>query len=293
MRKSIRSDAGCRGRPPIARSAVDRVGAVFALAVGLVVLAGSFSCALGQQGDTAPRGLHYIYLIRHGWYDAADPRDPRVGKALDDLGRRQAKLTGARLAGLPNRPDRLISSTFTRAAQTADIIAKSLHMPVVRDSEVCECAAPNDRWPSRSPADAETCQVRLERAYARYVRPADSDRDERDVIVCHANVIRWLVTKSLGLPTARWPNYEVGNASITVLVVRPDGGTRLAAFSDTGHLPPSLQTWTGRGAGWSPPRPDGGWRGSRRDSTSRHPGIGAPAPPAAYDTLRHSTSGDR
>ena len=45
----------------------------------------------------------------------------------------------------------------------------------------------------------------------------------------------------------------IGNASITVLGVRGDGSTLVAAFSDTGHLPVARQTWTGPGAGWLQP----------------------------------------
>jgi hypothetical protein len=46
---------------------------------------------------------------------------------------------------------------------------------------------------------------------------------------------------------------DIGNGSITVIAVRADGSTRLASFSDVGHLPPDQQSWTGSGAGWSPP----------------------------------------
>jgi serine/threonine-protein phosphatase PGAM5 len=214
--------------------------------------------AMNAPRDTARAGIHYLYLIRHGFYDEGDPRDARVGKALDSLGRAQAKLTGERLAGLPITMDRLVSSTFTRAMETADIMGEALHMRAVRDSELCECSPPSYRQDYVAVRDSvarDSCQSRLIRAWARYVRPAGGREDRHDVLVCHGNVIRWFVTRALGLPTTRWPDYDIGNCSITAIEVRADGSLRLAAFSDTGHLPTRLQTWTGRGAGWSPQPP--------------------------------------
>ena len=228
--------------------------ALAALVIAVAVAPLQDTSRLGARNPAAQAGIRYLYLIRHGAYDEDDPRDPRVGKGLDSLGRDQARLTGGRLAHLPIRIDRLVSSTFTRAAETADIIGKSLHVPVTRDSDVCECSAPSyrpDYVRVDSRAEKEACRTRLERAYRRYVRPAGGPDDRHDVIVSHGNVIRWFVTKALGLPTTRWPDYDIGNCSITVISVRPNGATRLDAFSDTGHLPASLQTWTGKGAGWT------------------------------------------
>lgn len=231
--------------------------------------------AMGAPRDTARAGIRYVYLIRHGYYHEEDPRDPRVGKGLDSLGRAQARLTGARLAGLPIRIDRLVSSTFTRAMETADIIGESLHMKSERDSELSECSPPSyrpDYYIVFDPAAKDSCQARLERAFARYFRPAGGRHDVHDVLVCHGNVIRWLVTRELGLDTQRWPDYDIGNCSITAIAVRPDGSMRLDAFSDTGHLPAAMQSWTGRGAGWSPPPPRS-WRRHRpRDGSGRRPG---------------------
>jgi serine/threonine-protein phosphatase PGAM5 len=242
--------------------------------------------------DSTRAGSRYVYLIRHGWYDGGDPRDERIGKGLDSLGRAQATLTGERLAHLPVKIDMLVSSTFTRARETADIIGQALHMTAVRDSDVSECSAPSyrpDYVHVDNKAEMDSCQASLERAWTRYFRPLSGREDRHDVIVAHGNVIRWLVTRSLGLPTTRWPDYDIGNCSITAIVVRADGTTRLAAFSDTGHLPAALQTWTGRGAGWSPPPP----RIQRRPAGAPSSGVMAPAPEAAYDTLRHEKPKDR
>lgn len=284
-----------RSRPAAARGRRRLASLVAAVLLAAALPAcvraqGARERAMGAPRDTTHAGMRFIYLIRHGWYNANDPRDPRVGMALDSLGRAQARLTGDRLARLPLHPASLVSSTFTRAAETADIIGESLHMSVARDSDICECSPPSyrpDYVREDSKARQAACEEQLERAWARYVKPASDANDVYDVLVCHGNVIRWFTSKALHLDTQRWPDYDIGNCSITVIEVRPDGATRLAAFSDTGHMPPTMQTWTGRGAGWSLPDPAmPPVFGGRRHRDSR--GVMAPAPEAAYDTLKAS-----
>ena len=249
---------------------------------------------MGAPRDTAHAGLRFVYLIRHAWYDGADPRDERTGKGLDSLGRAQAALLADRLSHLPVTFNSLVSSSFTRARETADIIGGAIHMIPARDSGLSECTPPSNRpdyGRGQAPGEMDSCQAKLERSFARYVRPAGGPTDVRDLLVCHGNVIRWMVTRALGLDTHVWPNFDIGNASITVLVVRPDGVVRLAAYSDTGHLQATAQTWTGRGAGWSPPPPTDA-RG-RAPGAARRMGVSMPAPPAAYDTLKQRKPSDR
>jgi serine/threonine-protein phosphatase PGAM5 len=231
--------------------------APFALALLVATMGAATVGAQPAARDTARAGVRYVYLIRHGWYDRSDPRDERLGKGLDSLGRAQAALTGERLARLPVRMDRLVSSTLTRARETADLIGASLRMAPERDSLLSECTPPSDRTDLREhvPGEHDSCRVQIERAWDRYLRPAGGRDDRHDVLVCHGNVIRWMVSRAVRADIARWVDLTIGNGSITALVVRPDGSVRLAAYSDTGHLPAALQTWTGRGAGWSPSPP--------------------------------------
>ena len=101
----------------------------------------------------------------------------------------------------------------------------------------------------RSDEEMAACEANLATAYAKYLAPTP-DADTYDVLVAHGNVIRWLVCKSLGLDPQLWRRFTIGNCSVTALVVAPDGTVRMAAYSDTGHLPVEKQTWTGKGAGW-------------------------------------------
>ena len=69
-----------------------------------------------NQSPRSGSGVHYIYL-----------------------GHEQARLIGARLAALPVKFDRLVSSEFLRASQTADDLGRILRMTPVRDSLLNEC----------------------------------------------------------------------------------------------------------------------------------------------------------
>jgi serine/threonine-protein phosphatase PGAM5 len=124
-----------------------------------------------------------------------------------------------------------------------------------RDSLIQECR-PTSRRPSStsSPEEIALCDASLAAAWAKYVRPS-TGAHVIDLLVCHGNVIRWFTVRSLGVDTKGWAAMEIGNASLTIIAVHPDGSTRLVMFSDVGHLPIDRQTWTGRGPGW----------GTRRD----------------------------
>jgi serine/threonine-protein phosphatase PGAM5 len=212
---------------------------------------------IGSKGFAAepPRpipGVRYLVLIRHGDYDRDDRVDDRVGNGLNARGREQAQLVGQRLAGLPVKLTSLVSSDYTRARETAEIMGRLLGMTPARDSLLRECTPAGDRPPTMGgapPGEEPACDSTLAVAWARYARPSPG-ADAHDVLVCHGNVTRWFACRALGADTRRWRAMDIGNASITVIAVRADSTTRLVMFSDVGHLPVDRQTWTGRGAGW-------------------------------------------
>lgn len=192
------------------------------------------------------QGTRTLVLVRHGLYDNADPRDDDTGKGLTEDGRKQARLTGARLSVWPQPIGTLYASTMTRARETAAILAEALPTLAPRlTRDLRECTPPTDRadiMAGLSPGEADTCRSRLEAAFARYFRPA-AGRDSTEVLVCHGNVIRYFVCRVLGLDPVRWLTMTIANCSLTVVQVRPDGTMRLLSFSDAGHLPVALQTY--------------------------------------------------
>jgi serine/threonine-protein phosphatase PGAM5 len=210
----------------------------------------------GADPPSSGSGIHYLYLIRHGAYDSDPDRnvDDVVANGLNPLGHEQARIVGARLAALPIKPASLVSSTYRRARETAEDIGRVLGMKPTLDSLIHECTATSDRASlMRDPAqEIAACDSNLARAWTKYVVPTP-DADRHDILVCHGNVIRWFVSHVVNADPRRWPWMEIGNASLTIIAVRPDGTTRLVCYSDVGHLPVSKQTWTGRGAGWGTP----------------------------------------
>jgi serine/threonine-protein phosphatase PGAM5 len=205
-----------------------------------------------NKPDPNAPGTRVLYLVRHGYYENEDPADERVGKKLTALGKEQARLAGVRLRDLGVTFDTLRTSTFTRAMESGDIIAREIGLPVLRDSLISECTPPSTRpdikWDT--PGEADSAQAQLEAAWAKYARPSTTSDPLHQILVCHGNVIRWFVTRTLGVDTRQWAQMEAANGGITVIAIRPDGTTRLLIYDEIAHIQPRFQTWAGRGPGW-------------------------------------------
>jgi serine/threonine-protein phosphatase PGAM5 len=199
------------------------------------------------------KGVHYLYLVRHGIYDRdTTATDDRTSNGLNALGHEQAKLVGARLAGLPIKMTHLVSSEFLRAAQTADDMAPFVKLTPTRDASLNECTPSSSNaalMAGEKPGDVAACDSARAVAWSRWFVPTP-DRDTYDVLVCHGNVIRWTLMRTVGADTKSWLNSDVGNCSLTIVAVRPDGSLRLVMYSDVGHIPWEKQTWSGKGGGW-------------------------------------------
>ena len=208
-------------------------------------------CAPTATPPSPVPGTRTLYLVRHGLYDEDDPRDEAVGRGLVPVGREQARRVGARLAALGAPFDTLFTSPFTRARETAAIVAESLPglTPVVA-AELAECApptSPQDASKTPAAAQAEACRAQLERAFARFFTPSPAG-DRHEILICHGNVIRWLWCRALGVDPTAWLRMTIANCSLTVIQVRPDGTCKLFLFGDIGHLPPELIAYPGGAA---------------------------------------------
>jgi serine/threonine-protein phosphatase PGAM5 len=205
----------------------------------------------GAAAPVEKPGYRTLYLVRHGEYDRADARDDSVGKELVPIGVAQTRLLGARLRALPLRFTAFRASPLTRARQTAAVIADELPGTAFAiDPNLEECTPPTRRREAiadETAADLATCKARFERLVAEWLRPvAAGNRD--DLLVAHGNVIRYLVTRALGVDDQAWLEMSIGHASLTVIRVEPDGRCKVIAVGDVGHLPPGLQTGTTGGA---------------------------------------------
>ena len=198
-----------------------------------------------RAADAQAPAERTVVLVRHGSY-APDPKiDDEIGPHLSPLGSAQAHLAGARLAGMPGRFDGMYVSPMQRARDTAAIIGESFpgrHFEVVDD--LAECVPPTwraDVAKDYSRAEQADCEARLDRDFARFFKPAVGG-PQRDLLVCHGDVIRYLVTRAMRVDTRAWLEMSVGNASITVIRVQPDGRMKVIAVGDVGHVPPNLQS---------------------------------------------------
>lgn len=193
---------------------------------------------------TAP-AARIIYLVRHGHYASDKTIDEKIGPGISPLGSAQANLAGARLAGLQIKFDSYYVSPMQRARDTAAVIGKSFpesKFKVVED--LAECTPPTrDKkiMAEEKPADLAACSAALDRVFANYFKPAQGN-SQTELFVCHGNVIRYLVTRSLGVDPVAWLSMSVGHASITKIRIEADGRFKVIAVGDAGHFPPTLLT---------------------------------------------------
>ena len=202
-----------------------------------------------QTNDSDIKGTRTIYLIRHGQYDESDERDEFTGKGLVPLGIAQTRLLAARLKAMPVRFTSLTSSTMARARQTAIIINQEFPELELKQSElICECTPPSWRKDIMIGVDTtekEQCVKNIEQVFSEFFIPSPDANDRNDIIVCHGNVIRYLVTKVLKVDTMSWLQMSITNCSLTIVRIMPDGTMKLDAFSDYGHIPENMRTYTG------------------------------------------------
>lgn len=165
------------------------------------------------------------------------------GGRLTELGREQAHITGRWLAGQleKQRVDVLWSSTLPRAKETAEIIAPSLDHAKVRAAGVLREGMYSKIKGYEVPAsEREADRKRADAAWARFFRTSRTDRLE--IVVCHGNLIRYLVCRALRTPILRWTRMNSSHCAMTRILVRDTGAVRVVSYNETAHLPRHLVT---------------------------------------------------
>ncbi|KAI0981420.1 hypothetical protein GJ496_010731 [Pomphorhynchus laevis] len=185
----------------------------------------------------------HIVLVRHGQY--CHNKDIPIEQVLTKLGRQQAQMTGLRMLECRLQFDRVIQSDLIRAKQTAAIIA-----PIINAKKIDTDPDLNEGFPcvpdpcfSNSLKDrGNDSYHRIERAFKRYFhRPTgDQNRTTYDLIVCHANVIRYFVCRALQLPGDAWLRFSVNHGSYVWITILSDGRVILRQYSNCGYMPMSL-----------------------------------------------------
>jgi broad specificity phosphatase PhoE len=207
-----------------------------------------------------------LLLVRHG--------QASLGTAdydkLSDLGRRQARLTGARLAGTDLVVDRVVSGALTRQRDTAQAVLAALGRPgsqLLLDDRLDEYDhvgvmarhTPEITFETATASGqaGRALQSTLEEAIARWISGEAGYAETHDafigrvmaavrdlaaapgvtVAVTSGGVIAAYFVRTLGLPDERWPGLArlIVNASITK-VITGHTGTSLVTFNDHAHL---------------------------------------------------------
>ncbi len=197
-----------------------------------------------ESGYVPQPAARTIYLIRHGHYDADPQADPELGPGISALGVAQARLLGARLAQVRDF-DQLHVSPMQRAQDTAASLLPSLPGTATQTlADLRECTPTPRRRGAVSdvePAEQARCQAQLERVFSAHFKPAVGS-ERRELMVCHGNVIRYLITRALGVDSEAWLEMSVGHSSISQIRIEADGGYKVIAVGDVGHLPANLHS---------------------------------------------------
>ncbi len=207
-----------------------------------------------------------LLLVRHGQASLGAADYDR----LSELGRRQAQVVGARLAGTGLTVDRVVAGDLSRQRDTAAAVMAALGRPLSElgtDDRLDEydhvaVMARHEAGISFANATADgergrQLQSALEEAIGRWISGEDGYGETHDtfiervqgaigdlvvkpgatVAVTSGGVIAAYCALSLGLPVERWPSLArlVVNASITK-IISGRTGTSLVTFNDHAHL---------------------------------------------------------
>lgn len=180
---------------------------------------------------------HTIILIRHGQYH----KDGYNNFGLTSKGREQIDKCGLYLKQYFKNKKTILNkvyySTLQRAMDSFDIIDKHLgddfKYKALKTSDIKECkACPNEpnqlKW-YKSNVDLFKNNLKAEKAFKNYIHRAEDKfkKDYTTVLVCHGNLIRYILLRVLQLDPTAWMRLYVPLASISTIKIFPDGNIRL------------------------------------------------------------------
>jgi broad specificity phosphatase PhoE len=206
-------------------------------------------------------GVTSVLIVRHGetTWGVAGRYAGQVDVPLTDRGQRQSRQVARRLA--PLTPDVVLTSPLDRCRSTADAIAASLSRRGPRcevtvderltDQSLGEWTGRSEseiagRWPAdfrrwrhdvdaAPPAGESLADLRV-RCVAATEQAVADHRGRSIVVVSHAAPIRALLTWALGTPVDVAYRLRVDNASVSGVLVDPQGSTTVWTINETGHL---------------------------------------------------------
>ncbi len=184
-----------------------------------------------------------IILLRHGQY----LRSPT--EKLTDLGRKQAKYAAKRLSEY--QFDGVISSTMPRAIETANIVIKEMKSrhKLINDSILCECVpglSAKENKAKYTEAEMLKDKKQAERAFKKYFSKKfqKENMGKTFLLICHGNIIRYLVCKNLNIDPATWTMMDIQQCGITIVeYMEYKKKLILISHNETGHIPLKHRTF--------------------------------------------------
>jgi broad specificity phosphatase PhoE len=204
--------------------------------------------------------MRTIFLIRHGDYqlDKIAKLDCNLTLeqhyelhmkegGLTPTGIKQAILTAKRFSSLPI--DAIHCSSLRRTLETAKLIAKEFPGIRLHKSKLLwECVpsipkgfAQHEHFRYISEKDVRQWKRQADEAFERYFKSARRI-DKHEIIVSHANLIRYLVCRALHVQPDAWFNMCIDNCGISEIRIESGPRMRLVSYNDVGHLPHRLRT---------------------------------------------------
>jgi serine/threonine-protein phosphatase PGAM5 len=183
--------------------------------------------------------MRRLIFVRHGQYEEA------TTGLLTPLGREQAKKTAHALRHL--HVDVVWTSTLPRAKETAAIVAHRQRKGtrVRRSRLLCEVipTALPPQFKLKQPLDNDQVRAdkrRADRVFVTLFKPSRTERTE--IVVCHGNLIRYLVCRALGIERRLWMRLDSTHCGLTEFRVTPEGTIRVVRYNDVGHMPATMRT---------------------------------------------------
>jgi broad specificity phosphatase PhoE len=205
-----------------------------------------------------------LLLIRHG--ESIGNAERRIqGQAdfpLTERGREQACALAERLLREERAVSTIYASDLSRAAQTAEILAANMNVPIIFDTRLREYDAgvlnglvwdeiehlypeiwrglqDNSVWRTFPKAEGnESFCTRLAAALTD-IR-ANNSEDDTVAVVSHGGSLGTILAHLLGMDTGLPAPFRFGNTSLSIVAFGPDR-MRLALMNDTCHLDGNLR----------------------------------------------------
>lgn len=223
--------------------------------------------AIKRPGKRAYRNL---FLIRHGQYDTSAEGDEN--RKLTVLGHEQGRQTGVRLAHWFNldkeralkkftdeNPDaspddfnypkvQVIQSSMTRAKETSSEIQEIFksakvdfefagQSDLLREGPPYPTEPKLTQWAQKHTYWEES--ARIESGFRTFIHRADEkqEHESNELVVCHANVIRYFLCRVLQIPPEAWLRFSLRHGSITWVRISPSGSVSIRSVGEAGYMP--------------------------------------------------------